>query len=142
MVHEPGARVDEGSPDKSSNASIPDTVVCPGLEMAIEIDPDSTLDEDLLTRKRIPAEGRRKFEIDSLPAFDLTLVPFLWEEGPDSSVLDWTEEMADEGEEHELGQDTYDLLPVEGLAVSEHDPVVSSSTSCPQVPRDPDRWGG
>ena len=35
--------------------------------------------------------------------------------------------MADDEEEHELLHDTYDLLPVEGLSVSEHDPVVSSS---------------
>jgi len=119
--------VDEGSLDKSSNASIPDTVLHPGLEMVVEIDPDSTLDEDLLTRKRIPEEGRRKFEVDSMPAFDLTVVPFLWEEDPDSSVLEWTEEMADEDEEHKLLHDSYDLLPVEGINVSEHDPVVSSS---------------
>ena len=119
--------VDEGSLDKSSNAPIPDAVVRPGLEMVIEIDPENTLEEGLLARKRIPEEGRLKVEVDTMPAFDLTLVPFLWVEDPDSSVLRWTEEMADEDEEHEMLRLTYDVLPVEDLNVSEHDPVESSS---------------
>ena len=121
--------VDESSLDKSSNASIPGTVVRPGLEMVIEIDPEDTVNEDLLVRKRIPEEGRLKFEVDSLPAFDLTLVPFLWEEAPDSAVLEWIRGMADEDEEHQMLRDAYDLLPVEGVNASAHDPVVSSSNT-------------
>ncbi|MCY3943805.1 MAG: hypothetical protein OXG18_08590 [Gemmatimonadetes bacterium] len=119
--------IDESSLETSSNVTIPDTVLHPELEMVIEIDPDGTLDEDLLLTKRIPEEGRLALEVHSMPDFDLTFVPFLWEEDPDSSVLEATEAMVDDEEEHELLHDTYDLLPVEGLSVSEHDPVVSSS---------------
>jgi len=119
--------IDEGSLEKSSNVTIPDTVLHPGLEMVIEIDPEDTLDDDLLVTRRIPEEGRLALEVHSMPDFELTFVPFLWEEDPDSAVLEATGAMADDEEEHELLHDTYDLLPVEGLSVSEHDPVVSSS---------------
>ena len=119
--------IDEGSLEKSSNVTIPDTVLHPGLEMVVEIDPEDTLDDDLLVTRRIPEEGRLALEVHSMPDFELTFVPFLWEEDPDSSVLEATGAMADDEEEHELLHDTYDLLPVEGLSVSEHDPVVSSS---------------
>ena len=83
--------VDEGSLEKSSNGTIPARVVRPGLEMVIEIDPEDTLDEDLLVVKRIPEEGRLELEVHSMPDFELTLIPFLWTEDPDSSVLDSTE---------------------------------------------------
>lgn len=119
--------IDEGSLEKSSNVTIPDTVLHPGLEMVIEIDPEDNLDDDLLVTRRIPEEGRLALEVHSMPDFELTLIPFLWEEDPDSSVLEATEAMADDEEEHDLLHDTYDLLPVNGLSVSEHDPVVSSS---------------
>ena len=39
--------------------------------------------------------------VDSMPGFDLTLIPFLWEDEPDSSVLELTGAMEEEEEEHE-----------------------------------------
>ena len=119
--------VDEGSLAKSANAKIPAGIVQPGLEVVVEVDPDGTLDDSLGVVRRIPEEGRLELEVDSMPAFDLTVIPFLWEEDPDSSVLDATEGMAEDEEEHELLFDTYDLLPVEEMDVSDHDPVETST---------------
>ena len=121
--------VDEGSLAKSANATIPAGVVQPGLEMYVEVDPDGTLDDSLGVVRRIPAEGRLELEVDSMPAFQLTVIPFLWEEDPDSSVLDATEGMAEDEEEHELLFDTYDLLPMEQVDVSDHDPVETSTNN-------------
>jgi len=121
--------VDEGSLAKSANAKIPAGVVQPGLEMVVEVDPDGTLDDSLGVVRRIPEEGRLELEVDSMPAFDLTVIPFLWEEDPDSSVLDATEGMAEDEEEHELLFDTYDLLPMEEVDVSDHDPVETSTNN-------------
>ena len=119
--------VDEGSLAKSANARIPAGIVQPGLEMFVEVDPDGTLDDSLGLVRRIPEEGRLEFEVDSMPAFDLTVIPFLWQQDPDSSVLDVTEGMAEDEEEDELLFDTYDLLPMEAMDVSDHDPVETTS---------------
>lgn len=121
--------VDEGSLAKSANVKIPARIVQPGLEMFVEVDPDGTLDDSLGVVRRIPAEGRLELEVDSMPAFELTVIPFLWEEDPDSSVLDATEGMAEDEEEHELLFDTYDLLPMEEVVVSDHDPVETSTNN-------------
>ena len=121
--------VDEGSLEKSANAEIPARVVQPGLEMVIEVDPDGTLDDSLGVVKRIPEDGRLALEVDSMPTFELTVIPFLWESDPDSSVLEATEGMAEDEEEDELLFDTYDLLPMEQMEVSDHDPVESSTNN-------------
>ncbi len=128
--------VDESSLARSSNIEIAGSEIEPGLEMVVEIDPDGTLEDSLLTTKRIPSEGRFKFEVDDLPSFDLTLVPFLWEEDPDSAVIDHFEEMEDEEEEHELLQETYDMLPLDGMSASMHDPVMSSTNYAYQILRE------
>ena len=121
--------VDEGSLVKSANALIPPEVVQPGLEMVIEVDPEETLDAELGVVRRIPAEGRSTIEVRTMPTLDLTVIPFLWEEDPDSLILEITEDMAQQEEEHELLQLTYDLLPVEDFRVSRHDPVESSTNN-------------
>ena len=109
--------VDESSLAVSSNAEIPDSVLEPELEMVIEIDPDSTVDADLLVEKRIPEEGRARMDVNDMPLFDLTVVPLLWEEDPDSSVLELTEDM---NEEDTLFTDTHMLLPVGEMDVTVH----------------------
>ena len=119
--------VEEGSLAKSANAAIPARFVQPGLEIVIEVDPEGTLDDDWGVVERIPEEGRLAIDVRAPPPLDLTLIPFLWEEDPDSSVLEATEEMAREEEEHELFHESYDLLPIGELEVSRHSPVESSS---------------
>ena len=117
-------KVDESSLALSSNAEIPDTVIQPDLEMVIEIDPDSTLDADLLVAKRIPEKGRASVDVNDMPVLDLTVIPLLWEEDPDSSVLDLTEDMTDEDT---LFTDTHTLLPVGEMDVTVHETVWSST---------------
>ena len=117
-------KVDESSLALSSNAEIPDSVLKPDLEMVIEIDPDSTLDADLLVAKRIPATGRASVDVADMPLMELTVVPLLWKQNPDSSVLDVTEDMTDE---HPLFTDTRALLPISDMNVTVHDPVWSST---------------
>ncbi len=128
--------VDEGSLAKSSNARIPAGIVQPGLEMFVEVDPDGTLDDSLGLVRRIPEEGRLEIEVDSMPAFELTVIPFLWWWDPDSSVLDAAEGMAEDEEEDELLFDTYDLLPIEAMDVSDHDPVETTSNVASELLRE------
>lgn len=121
--------VDEGDLEGSANARIPGEVIQPGLEMVIEIDPEGTLDPALGVARRIPARGRGQVDVRAMPPLDLTLVPFLLEQTPDSSILALTRGMAEDPEGHELLRDTRTLLPVGELSVTAHDPVLISSNN-------------
>ncbi len=121
--------VDEGDLEKSANAEIPADVIEPGLEMVIEVDPEGTLDEDLLVAKRIPETGRLAVDVPALPVFDLTVIPFVWSSTHDSSIVDVVEAMADDPDGDSLLWHTRTLLPIGDLEVTAHEPVLSSSNS-------------
>ena len=119
----------EGDLSSSANAEIPGEVVQPDLEMVIEIDPDGTLDSDLGVARRIPTTGRMSVDVRAMPLFDLTIIPFVQTQAQDSSVVDLIDTMAADSENHELLEETRTLLPVEGLDVTAHEPVLSSISS-------------
>ena len=104
-------------------------MIQPGLEMVIEVDPDSVLDPELEVAKRIPETGRLAVDVKAMPPFDLMLIPFVWIETHDSSIVDLVEAMAADPEHHEMLGDTRTLLPIGALAVTAHKPVLSSSNN-------------
>ena len=119
--------VDESSLSKSANAEIPAEAILPGLEMVIEVDPDGTLDPELGVAKRIPETGRAAVDVRAMPLFDLTLIPFIWSETHDSSIVDLVGAMARDPENHEMLEETRTLLPVGDLDVTAHEPVLSTT---------------
>jgi len=119
----------EGDLSKSANTEIPGWVIQPGLEMVIEVDPEATLDPELGVGTRIPATGRLAVEVKAMPPLDLTVIPFVWTETHDSSIVDLVEGMAGDPENHEMLGDARTLLPIGALAVTAHEPVLSSSDS-------------
>ena len=121
--------VDESNLSASANAEIPGWVVQPGLEMVMEIDPEGTLDPALGVARRIPATGRLAVEVTAMPLFDLTLIPFVWAETADSSIVDVVGAMAADPENNERLARTLALLPIGDLAVTAHEPVLSSSNN-------------
>lgn len=125
--------VSEASLSTTANAEMDGTLVQPGLEMVIEVDPEGTLDPELGVTKRIPANGRMKVDVRAMPVFRLTLIPFLLEVAPDSSVLAITRAMADDPLNHVLLGKTRTLLPVGDMEVVLHDPVVISSSVSERV---------
>ena len=125
--------VSESMLSTSANAEIDGTTVQPGLEIVIEIDPEGKLPPELGVRKRIPESGRMKMDVRAMPVFRLTLIPFLLEVAPDSSVLAITRAMADNPLNHLLLEKTRTLLPVGDMEVVLHDPVVISSTVSERV---------
>ena len=114
---------DEGDLSRSLNAPVPAGIVQPGLEMVIEIDPDATLDPGLGVTQRIPTTGRQAIEVRAMPQLDLTLVPFLWAESPDSAVIHTVQRAARDPDGDELLGDIRTLLPVGDLSVTAHAPV-------------------
>ena len=126
--------VDEGSLETSANAVIPGTLVQPGLEMVAEIDPDGTLDPSLGVARRIPETGRLPVAVRAMPKFRLTIVPFLWREKPDSTVLAITREMAADPLNHELLWKMNTLLPIaDDYDLILHDPVLTSNNVSGQM---------
>ena len=120
--------VDESSLSSSANAGIPGRVVQPGLEMVIEVDPEGTLDPGWGVARRIPETGRLGVDVQEMPPFDLTLIPFVWSATHDSSMVDVTRAMAEDLGSHEMFGDLH-LLPIGEIRVTAHEPVVSSSNS-------------
>ena len=128
------AEVVEGDLSLSVNAEIPAEVIVPGLEMVIEVDPDRTLDPALGVTKRIPEASRMPVDVRAVPPFLLTLIPFLWEDVSDSSIVQVVNEMvADAAGGHELFRDVRTLLPVAELSVSAHEPVSMSHSNANQL---------
>ena len=121
--------VDESSLSRSANAEIAGRVIQPGLEMVIEVDPDNTLDPGLGVAKRIPETGRLAVDVKALPPFDLTLIPFIWAETHDSSIVDLVAAVAADPEHHEMLGQARTVLPIGALAVTAHGPVLSSSNN-------------
>ena len=121
--------VDEGSLSGSANTEIAGHVIQPGLEMVIEVDPDGTLNPELRVAKRIPETGRLAVDVRAMPPFDLTLIPFIWTETHDSSIVDLVGAMAADPKHHEMLSSTRALLPIGALAVTAHEPVLSSSNN-------------
>lgn len=112
---------------KSANRWIPGSVVQPGLEMVIEIDREGVLPPGAGVAKRIPEEGRAPVLVKTVPALDLTVIPFLFVRGPDSTIVETALAMAAEEEAHELLWDAQTLLPITDFDVTAHEPVLTST---------------
>ena len=122
------ATVDEGNLELSSNAEIPASVMQPGLEMVVRIDPQGTLDAGLGVTRTIPATGRMPVAVREVPELELTVIPFLNVVDPDASITATVEAMAADPDGHELLESTRTLMPVRDLDVTAHAPVLTSRT--------------
>ena len=109
----------------SANAPVPADVVQPGLEWVVEIDPGQTLGPAVA--RRIPESGRWAVDVQAMPVFDLTVIPFLWSPDPDLSVVGLVDGMAADSDGHEMLWETRTLLPIADMAVTAHEPVWSST---------------
>ena len=117
--------IDEGGLELSANATIPGSVLVPGLELVVDVDPGGTLDSTLNVQRRIPETGRLEVGVRAVPTFDLIVVPFLRETNPDSTVIDTVNALSPDDE---LFRMTRTLLPIEDLEITVHEPVWTSST--------------
>ena len=116
----------EASLERSLNADVPGELVRPGLEFVVDVDPEGVLDPALAVTGRIPSTGRMVVDVVELPDLQLTVVPFLHETEPDSSILEITEGMADDPGGHPMLEHVRVLLPVGGIDLELHAPVLTS----------------
>lgn len=120
-------QIDEGNPALVASAEIPAEIILPGLEMVVDIDLEGAVDPGLGIARRVPAVGRLPLDVWQMPELDLTIIPFLWSDAPDSAIMEMVGDMADDPQKHGLLDDTRVLLPVGDIKVTAHEPVVSSS---------------
>ena len=113
----------EGDLAASANVWIPGDVVRPGLELVVEIDPEGTIDPSLGVSRRLPEEGRTALDVHELPSMELTIVPFLRIEDPDSSIIPTVESLAANSRGHEMLRLPRVLLPAHEWSVAAHEPV-------------------
>lgn len=119
----PPEEADEGSLSASINVSVPGGVIMPELELVVEIDPDGETSSSSSIPVRIPPTGRMPVDVRDVPPLDLTLVPLLWIDHPDRSILTEIEGLSSDDE---LFWQTRNLLPVGDLSISVRDEVFTS----------------
>ncbi|WP_428275267.1 Ig-like domain-containing protein [Candidatus Palauibacter sp.] len=124
--------IEEGELSKSANALVPGQVVTPGLEMVVEIDPDGILDPGLDVQRRIPESGRASVAVASVPALQLTWIPMVSSEEPDSSVVELSEGLT---EESPLLWEARMFMPINELDLTVHETVSTSTRSAFEILR-------
>ena len=90
---------DEGSLLKSYNAVIPAKHIVDGTEFVIVADSAEVIPRAPGSQPRFPETGSAALDVIEVPPLELTVVPVLNAEKPDSSIFPWVDSIADLGEE-------------------------------------------
>ncbi len=112
-----------GEPGQYFGARIPGSVLVPGIEMVVEVDPDGAVPRAPGSVVRYPERGRAALDVREMPHWELTVVPVLAAQDPDSTVLDWVEGM---GPGHPAIEYVTNVLPVGEYSVRLREPFVRS----------------
>ena len=115
--------VDEGDLALSYNAVIPAEVVVPGLQMAVEVDPDGVLPLTAESRTRFPPSASLLLDVVEVPPMRLTVVPVVTAEATDTSVLAWARDINDDSPHVGLLKNAF---PFAEFSASSHEVYVTS----------------
>ena len=91
-----GTAADESDLRNSFNAVIPAEHIRPDVELVVEADPGGTVPRAAGSQVRFPASGGMPFDVIEVPPMELTVVPVLEAAEPDSSILEWTDNIDDD----------------------------------------------
>jgi len=92
---------DESELRNSYNAVIPSRFIVPGTELVVEADPGALVPLAPGSQARFPASGAWALNVIEVPPMELTVVPVVEAGQPDSSIFEWTDNIA--GESPEVG---------------------------------------
>ena len=87
---------EEGRLDRSFNGVVPGRVLQPGVELVVELDPDGAVPAVPGSDRRVPAEGRLRLDVLTVPPMELTVVPVV-HSADAQAVLTWVEGMTETG---------------------------------------------
>ena len=116
--------VDESRLEESYNALIPGKVIAQGIDLEIRLDLDRVVPATSESRLRIPAEGRLRLDVRTLPRFDLVVVPIVGPSDPDGKIYLWTKDVTPDSERLRL---LHSLLPVGDVTVRVHEGFMTTT---------------
>ena len=109
---------EEGRLDRSFNGVVPGRVLQPGVELVVELDPDGDVPAVPGSDRRVPAEGRLRLDVLTVPPMDLTVVPVV-HSADAQAVLTWVEGMTETSPGMEFVRS---ILPIGELELTVHEP--------------------
>ena len=107
---------DEGDLLRSYNAVIPAEHIGDSTELVIVADSAEVVPRAEGSRTRFPEVGSHPLDVIEVPAFELTVVPVLYADKPDSSIFEWTDSVDDDS--HHVGLFRYSFPIGEFTATS------------------------
>lgn len=116
--------VDEGRLEQSYNALIPGQVIARGIDLEIRLDLDGVVPTTPESRLRIPAEGRVRLDVRTVPRLDLVVVPIVGPSDPNGEIREWTRDIAPGSEKLRLLRA---VLPVNDLSVRVHEGFMTTA---------------
>ena len=117
------AAADEGDLELSYNAVVPAEIIVPGVEMVVDVDPGGTLPLTTESETRFPDTGSYSLNVVHAPPMQLTLVPVLEAEEPDTSVLGWVRGVSTDSPQVGLLRHAF---PFAEFSVRPHEPYFTS----------------
>ena len=91
--------VDESDLANSFNAVIRGDFITPGATLVVEADPDGVIPRAVGSQDRFPATGEASLKVISIPDMEVTVVPVLEANQPDTSIFAWTDNIGDDSPE-------------------------------------------
>ena len=118
--------VDEGVLRTSYNTTIPAEHLVAGTELVVVADSAETVPRAAGSRTRFPETGSVALNVIDVPPLELTAVPILYAENPDSSVIPWVDSIGDLGAESpQVGLFRYSF-PFSEFTAKAREPYVTS----------------
>ncbi len=109
----------------SNNARIPGSVIQPGLEMVVELDPDGDVPLAPGSRTRVPAEGTIRVNVIDMPRYHQIIVPTVQTRFSASErVVAWAEGKT---EDDPFFGFTRKVMPIGEMKVTIHEPVQTTA---------------
>jgi len=106
--------VDESRLTASYDVEVPGSVIRPGVEMVVELDPEGVVPLAPGSQVRYPAEGSMALDVVEPPLYRIILVPTISRPAPDSAVFEWTDGINPDSEQMRLART---ILPVGSIEV-------------------------
>ncbi|MCY3600034.1 MAG: M66 family metalloprotease [Gemmatimonadetes bacterium] len=109
---------DEGKLDRSFNGVVPGEVLRPGVELVVELDPDGLVPAAQGSDRRVPAEGRMRLDVLTVPPMHLTVVPVLHSADAETALA-WVNGMTETSAGIAFVRS---ILPIGELELTLHEP--------------------
>lgn len=109
---------EEGRLDRSFNGVVPGRVVQPRVELVVELDPDGAVPAVSGSDRRVPAEGRLRLDVLTVPPMELTVVPVV-HSADSEAILTWVEGITETSPGMEFVRS---ILPIGELELTVNEP--------------------